>query len=773
MKLRWKITLGFVALAMVCALLLSSTGTRRDVEQTRRSLQQQGFKIDLSEFNLSISPELSQRAAMLGTTTRAALANRAGPRPTFLGDLRGLLTPAGKEAALVVWKLEKLRGYNSPNLWPGLREVFGTNRASLDAARQAAISGPIRFEPIGSQRPWPLLPYLADLKNLANTFGVQMVLALHDADQASAWTNLLASTCLVTEYTPEPIEVSHLVRFACAGIVCDAIWNALQSRDWTDAQLAELQRRWEAVDFWSGLPATAAYSRADTVAMCQLERQQPFSPVITLKEALRSPKFAWSGLREHWRRIQYRHHGTYDDERALLLYYRDRELELRRAVQCPSWSKMRELPGVTNFLPFTSKHHSTTVAMMNSRQMSLHWQAQGQGLLGRAAGAEARRRLIITAFGLERYRLRHGAYPKNLDDLVPELFKALPIDFMDGKPLRYRLAEDNHFVLYSVGLDCVDNGGEMRRPKDRGVPPEVTAGFGFGLGTDLVWPRPASEAESELLRQEEKRVEEEQIDRLEEAQAAAQWSRTARRQAKVESILAALPGRAANEPAYQGRPLSQVLHNESVSGTNRLALADILTLKQVITGAEPEIVAFELPINYDVLTNFVTLQLYIDPCTDEDSDEGCNVGQLECNRATNGNCVLVWNTIYESPGKHALQAGLVVDEPRLNDPIVGPLARFTVSNLCQFSLSSATFDPEHGATLHARLPEPNGTYLIEINSPSGERLKTITGTATNGIIKVHWDLTDDHGRLCTNSSFDTVFNITLPDSGRSQTLKGP
>src|SRR6266446_1261130 len=409
MKLRWKITLGFVALAMVCALLLSSTGTRRDVEQTRRSLQQQGFKIDLSEFNLSISPELSQRAAMLGTTTRAALANRAGPRPTFLGYLRGLLTPAGKEAALVVWKLEKLRGYNSPNLWPGLREVFGTNRASLDAARQAAISGPIRFEPIGSQRPTPLLPYLADLRNLANTFGVQMVLALHDADQASAWTNLLASTCLVTEYTPEPIEVSHLVRFACAGIVCDAIWNALQSRDWTDAQLAELQRRWEAVDFWSGLPATAAYSRADTVAMCQLERQQPFSPVITLKEALRSPKFAWSGLREHWRRIQYRHHGTYDDERALLLYYRDRELELRRAVQCPSWSKMRELPGVTNFLPFTSKHHSTTVAMMNSRQMSLHWQAQGQGLLGRAAGAEARRRLIITAFGLERYRLRHGA----------------------------------------------------------------------------------------------------------------------------------------------------------------------------------------------------------------------------------------------------------------------------------------------------------------------------------------------------------------------------
>ena len=54
-------------------------------------------------------------------------------------------------------------------------------------------------------------------------------------------------------------------------------------------------------------------------------------------------------------------------------------------------------------------------------------------------------------------------------------------------------------------------------------------------------------------------------------------------------------------------------------------------------GAELEIATFELPINYDVLTNLGSLLLYIDPTPEEDSDEGCNVGQLECNRATNGN----------------------------------------------------------------------------------------------------------------------------------------
>jgi hypothetical protein len=41
------------------------------------------------------------------------------------------------------------------------------------------------------------------------------------------------------------------------------------------------------------------------------------------------------------------------------------------------------------------------------------------------------------------------------------------------------------------------------------------------------------------------------------------------------------------------------------------------------------------------------------------------------------------------------------------------------------------------------------------------------------VIKVHWDLLDDHGSRWTNEAFDSVFQVTLLGSGRSQTLKGP
>jgi hypothetical protein len=134
----------------------------------------------------------------------------------------------------------------------------------------------------------------------------------------------------------------------------------------------------------------------------------------------------------------------------------------------------------------------------------------------------------------------------------------------------------------------------------------------------------------------------------------------------------------------------------------------------------------------------------------------------------------VWRTIYESPGNHALQMGLELNEPAKDgEVIVGPVAPFVVSNLCQFSLSSAYFNRELGATLRAKLPEPNGTYTVELSSPAGDRVKTISGSTSNGVIKVYWDLTDDQGRKCTNNEFGSVFHITLPDSRRSQTLQGP
>jgi hypothetical protein len=792
MKLRWILIFGLVAMGAFGAFLLlrSNNGPQEAVEETRRALRQQGFKTDLTEFNFSTSPELRARAAAL---TRGEF-SRSSTRDSGYGwsslarpDHSDLMAAVGTDAALVVWKQEKLLFYPNSypswpghqpgqDLWPVLRTALNENRADLDTACEAASSGPIRFNLVASHGSAMLLPHLGALKSLMQMLGTRTVVELHDRQRDAAWTNLLASTRLVTAWDPEPTEVSQLVRYGLVALVYNATWQTLQAGGWADDRLAQLQQEWESVDFFRGLPETAAFTRASAVATCRLERQQPLSPLgLTLSNLRHSLRSAWAGLSYYWRDLNYRHHGTYEDEKGLLLHYRDLELQLRRAVQSPTWSEMRQLPGVTNMTLFQSKYSSRLTSMLRLRQMGLVGlgvTARGQGLLGRTADAEARRRLIITAIALERYRGRHGSYPKFLQALVLDLLKTPPLDFMDGQPLRYHLTADGHFVLYSVGLDCEDNGGEMRRRRVPGMPlEEVTARLGFGEGSDLVWPRPASAAEVEDFHREEIRAEAERTDRMEEAQAEAWWNITSRRQSNVGKALSARATVITNEPVYGGRRLSGLLSNRP--GTNEPSLFELLALKHIVTGAEPETVAFELPIRYEALTNLGELVLCIDRYG-PDYEEGWGVGHYECVRATNGDCRLVWSTIYETPGKHALLAGLdLKDAGQSDEGLFGPVTPVVVTNLCQFTPESASFDPELGAKFYARLPEPDGTYLIDIKSPTGERLKTISGSTSNGLIKVHWDLTDDHGKTCTNESYDSVFHLTLPGSGRSQMLKGP
>ena len=225
-----------------------------------------------------------------------------------------------------------------------------------------------------------------------------------------------------------------------------------------------------------------------------------------MSDVTRSPQSAWYGLADSWRRLRYRHHGTYEDERALMLFHRDRELQLRRAVASASWLEMHRLPGVTNRVFFASKHSSALQCIYNTKQLTLAaftYQVGGNSYLGRAAEAEVRRRLMVTAIALERYRGRHGSYPTGLQALGPELLPSPLMDFMDGQPLRYRLGSHGHFFLYSVGLNCTDNGGKVPsvggwRDLLRHPPPLQIA-----ADTDVVWPRPGSKEEAERLHQEE------------------------------------------------------------------------------------------------------------------------------------------------------------------------------------------------------------------------------------------------------------------------------
>ncbi len=82
------------------------------------------------------------------------------------------------------------------------------------------------------------------------------------------------------------------------------------------------------------------------------------------------------------------------------------------------------------------------------------------------------------ACALERYRFAHGEYPKSLDALVPQFLEKIPHDIVGGQPLKYRVKDNGHFVLYSIGWNEKDDDG-VSGPMKYGMP-DVTKG-------DWVW----------------------------------------------------------------------------------------------------------------------------------------------------------------------------------------------------------------------------------------------------------------------------------------------
>jgi hypothetical protein len=75
----------------------------------------------------------------------------------------------------------------------------------------------------------------------------------------------------------------------------------------------------------------------------------------------------------------------------------------------------------------------------------------------------------------ERYYLAHGHYPETLDALVPDFMNKIPHDIIGGQPLHYRRISDTKFLLYSVGWNQKDDGGQ-KSPHDKNGTIDYTNG---------------------------------------------------------------------------------------------------------------------------------------------------------------------------------------------------------------------------------------------------------------------------------------------------------
>jgi len=404
----------------------------------------------------------------------------------------------GPGKAVVGWAQPDIRGEGT-NTWSEVESAIAAEREHLEFVRKAAEYPVLDFHLDYNQGFALLLPHLAPLKRAEQRLTTALLCDLHRGDAASASTNLEVMLALVKATAHEPLGISQLVRMAMAQICVTATWELLQAPGLQESELEAIQHAWAELDFIQPAEDSLALERAMSQRTLQRMRSSraqfrqvmgggggPGNPVYSFGQA--GDSFV-QGIAAGAREAEWRWFLSYPDQLRALQAYQVlldgfRQVQSGQAFGVVSQSQQGRLAelGLHPTNEDRIQMDAELRSLFSDAAESLH------GVLNRVYLAETARELTTTALALKRYQLRHGQYPAELSALVPELLPMLPRDPADGQTLRYRWQPDGTFLLYSLGEDGVDNGGD-------GSPARRADSLGWQRGRDLVWPSPATAAE--------------------------------------------------------------------------------------------------------------------------------------------------------------------------------------------------------------------------------------------------------------------------------------
>jgi hypothetical protein len=352
------------------------------------------------------------------------------------------------------------------------------------------------------------LPNYVNVRRGAQALQAAALDDLHQGNLAGALDDLEALLAFGRLYAEDPHLVSLMIRVAILGLSMDVCWDALQDPGWTEPQLARFQQACEANDPMPRIPRTLEAERAarhhdlswfrshsyeDWIARYQ-EVFQAFGSKLPARHVA-PPVRLWRQWVFHpvWRR------AWVDQEELVYLRQTQTELmALRHATHHHSWLQLKQelaasyqgfRPPAANWRFYLSLPLSDHLCEVVGSKSSILGPVYPYPDYSRAWWAAFRNltqyEMVITAVALKRYGLRHGKIPPDLASLVPGFLAAVPRDLIDGKPLRYRSNADGSFVLYSVGEDGLDDGGNPY-PE---IAPRSEQGYSAWSGRDWVWPQ--------------------------------------------------------------------------------------------------------------------------------------------------------------------------------------------------------------------------------------------------------------------------------------------
>jgi hypothetical protein len=295
-------------------------------------------------------------------------------------------------------------------------------------------------------------------------------LLLGQPDKALHEITLLNSSRTWLEGTPtgKPMTLmSAMINVAISGLYVDSIADGLEKNSWQEPQLTVLQQQLAAINLE---PIVASAFAFEPMAVCRdFEIMKP-SEVFYVGSSNHGVKLRDRLLDLIPRGWIYQNMAII----ALMEFQNQSAFDLTHNLFFPSvaQSVYGETGLIVSQARFSPYSFLTTVTFPNF-VVATQTFSKKQTLINEC--------LIVCA--LERYQLAHGKYPETLDMLIPQFIEKIPHDIIGGEPLHYHRTNDGKFLLYSVGWNEMDDGGQVVLTKDGSVDREKG---------DWVWQYPSN-----------------------------------------------------------------------------------------------------------------------------------------------------------------------------------------------------------------------------------------------------------------------------------------
>jgi len=319
-----------------------------------------------------------------------------------------------------------------------------------------------------------LLPHLSALKICSLVLQLRSLAELQNGQSDKALDDVTLALQLTDKIRTEPFLISHLVRIAMVQIALQPVWEGLARQQWSEAQLIALDAELAKLSFTADYQLSMRGELGCQDGEVEHLRRHP--------EELRDLVYDF-GDNSNKPRI-------YVPERLITRlvpagWFYENQLRCDRMmvnyfIPVADVSQGIFVPSLARQGDAALKADTKTATPFNVLER-LMMPAEGNAAR-KFAYAQASVDLARTAIALERYRLAHGEFPESLDALAPLLVAKVPHDVIGGQPLKYRREASGQFLLYSVGWNETDDGGEVGLTKNGSV--DTSTG-------DWVWRYPA------------------------------------------------------------------------------------------------------------------------------------------------------------------------------------------------------------------------------------------------------------------------------------------